>query len=96
MGRIVLLTPQERNSWCSVAFCCAMFGVRQRVISPGIRDTSRDHLVDVTVDGAGVLQAMGSARPASDEPFHSSSCTTFDGRAIAIIRPTGSGGSSSP
>jgi beta-galactosidase len=57
----------------------------------GIRDTSEDHLVQVTVDGAGVLQALGSARPASDEPFHSSSCTTFDGRAIAIIRPTGPG-----
>ena len=57
----------------------------------GVRDTSQDRLVEVAVDGDGVLQALGSARPASDEPFHSSSCTTFDGRAIAIIRPTGPG-----
>lgn len=61
------------------------------VDADGVRDTSQDHLVEVAVDGGGVLQALGSARPASDEPFHSSSCTTFDGRAIAIIRPTGPG-----
>lgn len=58
------------------------------VDSNGVRDTSRDQLVEVSVDGAGVLQALGSARPASNEPFQASSCTTFDGRAIAIIRPT--------
>jgi len=57
----------------------------------GVVDTSKDRLVEVTVNGAGVLQALGSARPASDEPFNSSSCTTFDGRAIAIIRPTSPG-----
>ncbi|MFF1571400.1 glycoside hydrolase family 2 TIM barrel-domain containing protein [Leifsonia sp. NPDC058292] len=57
----------------------------------GILDASRDRLVNVTVDGPGELQALGSACPASEESFLASSCTTFDGRALAIIRPTGPG-----
>ena len=61
------------------------------VDADGVRDTSQDHLVTVAVEGHAVLQALGSARPASDEPFQSSACTTFDGRAIAIIRPTSPG-----
>jgi beta-galactosidase len=47
--------------------------------------------VEVTVDGPGVLQALGSANPMSEESFTMSRCTTFDGRALAVVRPTGSG-----
>jgi len=53
--------------------------------------TARDQLVHVTVEGAGILQALGSARPDTEEPFDSSQCTTFDGRALAIVRPTRAG-----
>jgi beta-galactosidase len=47
--------------------------------------------IHVEVDGPGVLQALGSANPASTEGFTSTSCSTFDGRALAVIRPTGAG-----
>ncbi|SFR29185.1 Glycosyl hydrolases family 2 [Lentzea waywayandensis] len=51
----------------------------------------RDRLVTVTVDGHAVLQALGSADPATDETFSEPSRRTFDGRALAVIRPTGAG-----
>jgi hypothetical protein len=51
----------------------------------------RDRLVSVRVSGAGALAGLGSANPRSDEPFAASQCTTFDGRALAIVRPTGPG-----
>jgi hypothetical protein len=51
----------------------------------------RDRRVSVAVGGAGVLSGLGSARPWTEEPFGGSECTTFDGRALAIVRPTGAG-----
>ena len=53
--------------------------------------TAAERRLAVEVDGPGVLQALGSANPASDEGFTGSTCTTFDGRALAIVRPTGAG-----
>jgi len=47
--------------------------------------------VTVQVSGPGVLAGLGSARPRTQEPFGGSRCTTFDGRALAIVRPTGPG-----
>ena len=51
----------------------------------------RDRRVEVQIDGPGVLQALGSANPKTEEGFAGTSCTTFDGRALAIVRPTGEG-----
>jgi beta-galactosidase len=53
--------------------------------------TTADRLVTVEVDGPGVLQGLASARPATEEPYTGSACTTFDGRALAVVRPTGEG-----
>lgn len=50
-----------------------------------------DRKVSVQVTGPGILKALGSARPASTESLKTSRCTTFDGRALAIIRPTAAG-----
>ncbi len=50
-----------------------------------------DRCVSVSVSGPGVLAGLGSGRPRTDEPFGGSECTTFDGRALAIVRPTGCG-----
>ncbi|WP_458117258.1 glycoside hydrolase family 2 TIM barrel-domain containing protein [Arthrobacter sp. D2-10] len=49
--------------------------------------------VPVTVDvtGPARLQALGSARPNADGEFLSSSCVTYEGRALAAVRPNGSG-----
>jgi beta-galactosidase len=56
-----------------------------------VLNSSKDATVHVTVDGPGDLVALGSARPATEQRFDSTSCTTFDGRALAIVRPTGEG-----
>ncbi len=53
--------------------------------------TSSDMTVNVTVDGSGILQGLGSARPDTEESFLAASTTTFEGRALAIVRPTGAG-----
>jgi len=53
--------------------------------------TTREDRVDLEIDGPAVLQAVSSARPSSDEDFAEPWCTLFDGRALAIVRPTGPG-----
>ena len=50
-----------------------------------------DRAVTVTIDGPGMLQGLGSANPVTEERFTDTTCTTFDGRALAVIRPTGAG-----
>ncbi|WP_394525545.1 glycoside hydrolase family 2 TIM barrel-domain containing protein [Paenarthrobacter nicotinovorans] len=47
--------------------------------------------IRVSVEGPAVLQALGSARPDTQESYTSNHHTTFDGRALAIVRPTGEG-----
>jgi hypothetical protein len=51
----------------------------------------QDRLLSVEVTGAGELRALGSANPQTETPFGASQCSTFDGRALAIVRPTGQG-----
>ncbi|GAA0998569.1 glycoside hydrolase family 2 TIM barrel-domain containing protein [Acrocarpospora macrocephala] len=51
-----------------------------------------DRDVTVEVDGPGILMGLGSANPATEEGFGASTHRTFDGRALAIVRPTGPGG----
>jgi beta-galactosidase len=53
--------------------------------------TTADREMSVVLDGPGVLQGFGSAAPRSEETFAGDRHTTFDGRAIAVVRPTGAG-----
>ncbi|KAA8746126.1 glycoside hydrolase family 2 TIM barrel-domain containing protein [Paenibacillus sp. UASWS1643] len=50
-----------------------------------------DRKVSVKVEGPGVLQGLGSAKPDSMEHFFDDEHTTFDGKALAVVRPTGAG-----
>lgn len=50
-----------------------------------------DRLVTVEIDGPGELAGIGSARARTTESFAGPAVTTYDGRALAIVRPTGSG-----
>ncbi|MDX3798262.1 glycoside hydrolase family 2 TIM barrel-domain containing protein [Streptomyces sp. AK04-3B] len=50
-----------------------------------------DRVVEVQVTGCGVLQGLGSARPVTEERFDAARRTTFDGRALAVVRPTSPG-----
>lgn len=57
----------------------------------GTRWTGADRTVRIEVSGAGVLIALGSADPQSVQRFDATERLTYDGRALAIIRPTGPG-----
>ncbi|MDN5570419.1 MAG: DUF4982 domain-containing protein [Propionibacteriaceae bacterium] len=57
----------------------------------GVLDTTADAPVTVEVSGAGVLAGMCSANPKTAERFDASTWRTFDGRALAVVRPTGPG-----
>ena len=47
--------------------------------------------MSVRVEGAGVLQGIGSGNPCSDEDFFDDHCQTFFGHAQAVVRPTAAG-----
>jgi beta-galactosidase len=53
--------------------------------------TGADRLLTATVSGAGELAAFGSARPCTEEGYLTGTHTTFDGRALAVVRATGQG-----
>lgn len=57
----------------------------------GVLVTSEELAVSVTVDGAGVLAGMCSANPRTQERFDANTWQTFDGRALAVVRPNGRG-----
>ncbi|MET0907922.1 MAG: DUF4982 domain-containing protein, partial [Ilumatobacteraceae bacterium] len=61
------------------------------VDAEGIVHTTLDRSVTIEIDGPGVLQGLCSANPATEEKFTSTSCRTFDGRALAVIRPSDAG-----
>jgi beta-galactosidase len=52
---------------------------------------SDDRPVSVQVTGAGTLAGMCSANPKTEERFDSATWRTFDGRALAVVRPSGPG-----
>lgn len=51
----------------------------------------RDVPVTVAVSGAGALAGVGSGRTDSEESFAGPVFTTFDGRLVVVVRPTGVG-----
>ena len=61
------------------------------VDAAGTLHTSADRDVTVSVEGDGVLQGLGTAQPDSEESFLGTTCTTFRGQALAVLRPTVAG-----
>ncbi|MEU3618799.1 glycoside hydrolase family 2 TIM barrel-domain containing protein [Streptomyces sp. NPDC006872] len=57
----------------------------------GTVHTAADRRVSVEVTGAGVLLALGSADPWTEERFDTTDRLTYEGRALAVLRPTGPG-----
>jgi beta-galactosidase len=57
----------------------------------GVVEMLADEQVRLTISGPGELIGYGTAAPAPEESFTGSVCTTFRGRALAVIRPTGAG-----
>lgn len=56
----------------------------------GMRECAADRTLTATVDG-GELLAFGSANPRTEERFDTGSCTTYYGRAMAVVRAGKSG-----
>ncbi|MFC5752721.1 glycoside hydrolase family 2 TIM barrel-domain containing protein [Actinomadura rugatobispora] len=50
-----------------------------------------DRPVRVEVSGDGVLQGFGTAAPSTEEGFDATERRTYEGRALAVLRPTGPG-----
>jgi beta-galactosidase len=61
------------------------------VDAAGNLHSGEDRAVTVTVDGPAALQGFGSGNPRTEETFSASTHDTFNGRALAVIRPTGPG-----
>jgi beta-galactosidase len=57
--------------------------------STGTVEMLADDEVTVAVSGGGVLAGFGSAAPATIESFADDRHSTFRGRALAVVRPTG-------
>jgi beta-galactosidase len=53
--------------------------------------TGADQLLTAIVTGPGELAAFGSGRPCTEEGYQAGAHTTFDGRALAVVRATGPG-----
>jgi hypothetical protein len=46
-----------------------------------------DRRITITMSGCGVLQGLGSADPCSTNNYTDNTCSTFGGRALAVVRP---------
>ena len=52
---------------------------------------TEDRAVTVEVEGPATLQGLGSANPRTEETFGEPTHDTFNGRALAVVRPTAPG-----
>ncbi|MFI7669517.1 glycoside hydrolase family 2 TIM barrel-domain containing protein [Nocardia sp. NPDC049526] len=57
----------------------------------GTMHTHADRPVRVAISGDGVLLGFGSAAPSTEERFDAIERRTYEGRALAVLRPTGPG-----
>jgi beta-galactosidase len=57
----------------------------------GTTRIGEDRVITVVLDGPAHLQGFGSARPSTEASFAELNHETYDGRALAVIRPTGPG-----
>jgi len=58
----------------------------------GVVEMLDDDRVQISVEGPAELVGFGTAAPATEDSFLSPSCTTYRGRALAILRSTGGAG----
>jgi beta-galactosidase len=57
----------------------------------GVLVTNADRIVQAEVSGAGELLSLGSGSPKSEESFETDHARSFDGRLLAVVRPSGPG-----
>ena len=64
----------------------AAFVMIQFVDANGTADLHTKHTLKVELEGAGILEAVGSANPCSEERYDTPESETFDGCCMAVIR----------
>ena len=64
----------------------AAFVMIQFVDANGTADLHAKHTLKVELEGAGILEAVGSANPCSEERYDTPESETFDGCCMAVIR----------
>ncbi|GAA3219759.1 glycoside hydrolase family 2 TIM barrel-domain containing protein [Actinocorallia longicatena] len=57
----------------------------------GTLHTGADRSVSLEIQGDGLLVGFGSAAPATEERFDADERRTYEGRVLAVVRPTGPG-----
>ncbi|MGI3224272.1 glycoside hydrolase family 2 protein [Streptomyces sp. GTA36] len=57
----------------------------------GTLHTAADRTVSLEISGSGALAGFGSASPSTEERFDTTEHQTYEGRALAVLRPTGTG-----
>lgn len=60
--------------------------------SAGVVEMLADERIEVSVEGPATLMGFGTSAPATEENYTGSSHTSYRGRALAVIRPTGQAG----
>lgn len=65
------------------------FVVIELVDAAGVRAADADVEVEVHIDGPASLQGLGSAAMSTEESFADARHRLHDGRALAVVRPTG-------
>ena len=89
-GPLSLVAEPDRTEITAGDTDLAYVSVRL-VDADGTVNPCADRPVEVTVEGPAMVQGFASADHQSTEPFGSTTCTTYDGQALAVIRPTGPG-----
>mgnify|MGYP002539168755 CR=1 FL=1 len=64
----------------------AAFVMIQFVDANGTADLHTKHTLKVELEGAGILEAVGSANPCSEERYDTPESETYDGCCMAVIR----------
>lgn len=84
----IALTPEhdEVDADGGLAFVLA-----ELTDADGVRHASADRRVSVSLEGPGELAGLGGGNWRTEERFDQASCTTYDGRALAVVRATGAG-----
>ena len=89
-GDIVLEAVADRTelsaSGADLAYVSLALADGEGIVLPAI-----ERPIAIEIDGPGVLQGFGSGNPTTAESFLTAEHSTFNGRALAIVRPTAAG-----
>ncbi len=99
IGRSSLISAQEPVRLCAVADRTVVRGdgTDLTYVDISLRDDNGtvalgiDLELSVSIDGPAVLAGLGNASPATEESYVDSVHSTFDGRALAVVRPIAGG-----